>query len=176
MPRVFPIFPQDGPQQWTHSGASNSNATSSACHGQVRKNRLSVVSSGGCGGKLYSKGIVSCNRYCWKYRQNCKWSPGGRVWCGRGQAVTQTWRRAESFWGANLPKMEGRDLPRSWPPIIIRIPTHSSVAQSVEQAAVNRWVVGSSPTRGAFRKPCRNLELSYLPTVGSAARKSERSA
>ena len=27
---------------------------------------------------------------------------------------------------------------------------YSSIAQSVEQTAVNRWVVGSSPTRGAF--------------------------
>ena len=25
---------------------------------------------------------------------------------------------------------------------------YSSIAQSVEQTAVNRWVVGSSPTRG----------------------------
>ena len=28
---------------------------------------------------------------------------------------------------------------------------YSSIAQSVEHAAVNRAVVGSSPTRGAFR-------------------------
>ena len=27
---------------------------------------------------------------------------------------------------------------------------YSSLAQQVEQAAVNRWVVGSSPTRGAI--------------------------
>ena len=27
----------------------------------------------------------------------------------------------------------------------------SAIAQLVEQAAVNRWVVGSSPTRGAIR-------------------------
>ena len=27
---------------------------------------------------------------------------------------------------------------------------YSSIAQSVEQTAVNRWVVGSSPTRGVF--------------------------
>ena len=27
---------------------------------------------------------------------------------------------------------------------------HSPIAQLVEQAAVNRWVVGSSPTRGAY--------------------------
>ena len=27
---------------------------------------------------------------------------------------------------------------------------HSLVAQLAEQSAVNRWVVGSSPTRGAF--------------------------
>ena len=27
---------------------------------------------------------------------------------------------------------------------------YSSIAQLVEQAAVNRWVVGSSPTRGVF--------------------------
>ena len=29
---------------------------------------------------------------------------------------------------------------------------HSSVAQLAEQSAVNRWVTGSSPVRGAFRK------------------------
>ena len=28
------------------------------------------------------------------------------------------------------------------------MPQYSSIAQSVEQTAVNRWVVGSSPTRG----------------------------
>ena len=27
---------------------------------------------------------------------------------------------------------------------------YSSIAQSVEQTAVNRWVVGSSPTRGVY--------------------------
>ena len=27
---------------------------------------------------------------------------------------------------------------------------YSSIAQSVEQTAVNRWVVGSSPTRGVL--------------------------
>ena len=32
---------------------------------------------------------------------------------------------------------------------------YSSIAQSVEQTAVNRWVVGSSPTRGVFSKLAR---------------------
>src|SRR5262245_54485838 len=32
---------------------------------------------------------------------------------------------------------------------LLRKPRHSPVAQSVEQAAVNRWVAGSSPARGA---------------------------
>ena len=30
---------------------------------------------------------------------------------------------------------------------------YSSIAQSVEQTAVNRWVVGSSPTRGVLSYP-----------------------
>ena len=51
----------------------------------------------------------------------------------------------------------GWDLPSFRRVIIIRIPTYSSVAQSVEQAAVNRWVVGSSPTRGAFLIVCGTI-------------------
>src|SRR5690242_13066487 len=39
----------------------------------------------------------------------------------------------------------------------------------VEQPAVNRLVVGSSPTRGAFDKSRRTLHLAYLPVSGSAA-------
>lgn len=35
---------------------------------------------------------------------------------------------------------------------------HSSVAQLVEQAAVNRLVVGSSPTRGAFLIQIRRFD------------------
>ena len=44
----------------------------------------------------------------------------------------------------------GPDLPIRALHYKMAFPTQSSVAQSVEQAAVNRWVVGSSPTRGAF--------------------------
>ncbi len=59
---------------------------------------------------------------------------------------------------------------------------HSSVAQLVEQAAVNRWVVGSSPTRGAFpvvpvglRTPNTHFRLANVrwftfPIVPSAPR------
>ena len=35
----------------------------------------------------------------------------------------------------------------------------SSIAQSVEHAAVNRAVVGSSPTRGATKKSCKRFRL-----------------
>src|SRR5205823_5060462 len=41
----------------------------------------------------------------------------------------------------------------------------------VEQPAVNRFVVGSSPTRGAKHKSFAERKLSYLSTVGSAVRK-----
>ena len=40
-----------------------------------------------------------------------------------------------------------------WEPHII-FSLHSSIAQSVEHAAVNRRVVGSSPTWGASKTPC----------------------
>ncbi len=45
---------------------------------------------------------------------------------------------------------------------------HSPVAQLVEQAAVNRWVVGSSPTGGAFfnlRNSRRPTGLQQTPSV-----------
>ena len=46
----------------------------------------------------------------------------------------------------------------------------------VAREAHNLEVVGSNPAPATFCKSCRNLELSYLPTVGSAARKLKRSA
>ncbi len=39
---------------------------------------------------------------------------------------------------------------------------HSSIAQSVEHAAVNRRVVGSSPTGGATRKLVRCTGFSFF--------------
>ena len=43
------------------------------------------------------------------------------------------------------------------------IPLYSSIAQSVEHAAVNRGVVGSSPTGGAKARKCKTCGLFYLP-------------
>ena len=40
---------------------------------------------------------------------------------------------------------------------------HSPVAQLVEQAAVNRWVVGSSPTRGARKNEARRPSKAFVP-------------
>ena len=40
--------------------------------------------------------------------------------------------------------------------------THSSIAQSVEHAAVNRGVVGSSPTGGAMRPLSQKAAVSFL--------------
>jgi len=37
----------------------------------------------------------------------------------------------------------------------------------------NLEVVGSNPTPATFPKPLPNIDLTYLPVVGSAARKSE---
>ena len=42
-------------------------------------------------------------------------------------------------------------------PNLKRFGRHSSIAQSVEHAAVNRRVVGSSPTWGATEAACRQL-------------------
>jgi hypothetical protein len=49
--------------------------------------------------------------------------------------------------------------------------SHSPVAQSVEQVAVNHWVGGSSPSRGAnkskasrtFPKPSKNPGAALVP-------------
>ena len=42
-------------------------------------------------------------------------------------------------------------------------PIYSSIAQSVEHAAVNRRVVGSSPTWGAYREePPRGVDVAAL--------------
>ena len=79
-----------------------------------------------------------------------------------GVARRQNGGLENHLWQRELAERGGRGLPRSWPAIIIRIPTNSSVAQSVEQAAVNRWVVGSSPTRGAF---LQNHDRTTDPTV-----------
>ena len=46
----------------------------------------------------------------------------------------------------------------------------------VAREAHNLEVVRSNRTPATFCKSCRNWELSYLPTVGSAARKLKRSA
>ena len=40
---------------------------------------------------------------------------------------------------------------------------YSSLAQSVEHAAVNRSVVGSSPTGGAFGNMKSDTKLNFLP-------------
>ena len=47
--------------------------------------------------------------------------------------------------------------------------SHSPVAQLVEQPAVNRLVVGSSPTGGAGYKEKLKRKLRYLSTFDSAA-------
>ncbi len=39
----------------------------------------------------------------------------------------------------------------------------------VAREAHNLEVTGSNPVPATLRKSCRNLELSYLPAVGSAA-------
>ena len=52
----------------------------------------------------------------------------------------------EGICNGNLGKITGREPCFREPDI----PLYSSIAQSVEHAAVNRAVVGSSPTRGAF--------------------------
>ena len=41
---------------------------------------------------------------------------------------------------------------------------HSSVAQLAEQSAVNRWVAGSSPARGAIAFRCATLPVNTLRT------------
>ena len=54
-----------------------------------------------------------------------------------------------SWWSTTLPRSGSR----------VRVPSralamkiaYAAVAQSVEQTAVNRWVVGSSPTRGVLQ-------------------------
>src|SRR3954447_19162207 len=69
---------------------------------------------------------------------------GGPVaeWSCRGLQILA--RRFDS--GPGLQRRRGVASPRArW----YRPPRCSGVAQSVEQAAVNRWVVGSSPTAGA---------------------------
>ena len=41
-------------------------------------------------------------------------------------------------------------------------PIYSSLAQSVEHAAVNRRVVGSSPTGGAIKKPANTMFAGFF--------------
>ena len=50
---------------------------------------------------------------------------------------------------------------------------HSSIAQSVEHAAVNRAVVGSSPTRGVKNKD-RQESCGYLSFWDLLSRKDTR--
>ena len=42
---------------------------------------------------------------------------------------------------------------------------YSSIAQLVEQTAVNRWVVGSSPTRGAFNHTFGVIFFAKTPDI-----------
>ena len=72
------------------------------------------------------------------------------------------WLRA-SFFGPLVKRLRQRPLtPLTWVRFPHGSPKYSSLAQSVEHAAVNRRVVGSSPTGGA-----KNEEppLSYLAAV-----------
>ena len=50
---------------------------------------------------------------------------------------------------------EDRSMPTQETAQQLRSLTYASLAQSVEHAAVNRSVVGSSPTRGAIKRECR---------------------
>ena len=121
-----------------------------------------MVSSGGSGVKLYLKstfltgdiiGIIG--------RIGLEANFGAGPWTGKIGRI--------EFLACELADDGRTGLAKAGLVINIRIPTNSSVAQSVEQAAVNRWVVGSSPTRGALLKSRRILDLGYLPAVGSAA-------
>ena len=65
-------------------------------------------------------------------------------------------------------RLRGFDLPKSRLPCYIG--ASSPVAQQVEQAAVNRWVAGSSPARGAIRA---NLATVPVDADNSADRSAE---
>ena len=52
---------------------------------------------------------------------------------------------------------EDRSMPTQETAQILRSLPYASLAQSVEHAAVNRSVVGSSPTRGARKRECRRV-------------------
>ena len=64
------------------------------------------------------------------------------------------WRRSGKIGNANIGKWSGLTGPGHF--------THSSIAQSVEHAAVNRGVVGSSPTGGAMRPLSLKAAASFL--------------
>src|SRR5690242_10854233 len=49
----------------------------------------------------------------------------------------------------------------------------SAIAQLVEQAAVNRWVVGSSPTRGATFPPLVSTARLAVVTAGCEAARGQ---
>ncbi len=55
---------------------------------------------------------------------------------------------------------------RAWP---IPLKNDAGWSSPVAREAHNLEVTGSNPVPATLRKPSRNQELDYLPTVGSAA-------
>ena len=61
-----------------------------------------------------------------------------------------------------------RSMPTQEPALRCRF-SYASLAQSVEHAAVNRSVVGSSPTGGARKRECRRNRGGIYPYYGPLA-------